>query len=110
LEQIEIGSKMKLRHIFVGSLLLATSLSGMCQSVSDCEKKKNKDEQYLCTATSMVNAVVCDQISTNDGRHYCRAMVYNNSYGCDGMTSPVKRQSCLMAIRDKQRAVNWAVR
>jgi hypothetical protein len=101
---------MNSRHIFVGSLLLATSLSGLCQSIRDCEMKKIKDEQYLCTATSMVNTVVCYQISTNDGRHYCRAMVQNNSHGCDGITSPIKRQSWLMAIRDKQRAVNWAIR
>ena len=101
---------MKLSHICVGTCLFATSLVGFCQSVNDCELKKNKDEQYLCTATSMVNVVVCDQISTNDGRHHCRAMVQRNSHGCDGITSPVKRQSCLMAVRDKQRAANWAIR
>jgi hypothetical protein len=101
---------MKFRHILIGSCLLISSLSGMSQSVNDCEMKKNKDEQYLCTATSMVNAVVCDQISTSDGRHYCRAMVQNNSHGCDPITSPVKRQYCLMAVRDKQRSVNWAIR
>ena len=95
---------MKLRHIFVGSLLVATSLSGMCQSISDCEKKTNKDERYLCTATSMVNAVVCDQISSAEGVFYCRAMVTSNSYSCDKIVSPIKRQSCLMAVRDKQRA------
>ena len=94
---------MKLRRIFMGSLLVATSLSGMCQSINDCEKKTNKDEQYLCTATSMVNAVVCDQISSKDGVLYCRAMVTSNSYSCDKIDSPTKRQSCLMAVRDKQR-------
>jgi hypothetical protein len=98
---------MKLRHIFVSSLLVATSLSGMCQSIRDCEKKTNKDEQYLCTATSMVNAVVCDQISSSDGASYCRAMVASNSYSCDKIVSPIKRQSCLMAVRDKQRVAMW---
>jgi hypothetical protein len=58
----------------------------------------------------MMNAVMCDQISTNDGRHYCRAMVQINSHGCDPITSPVKRQYCLMAVRDKQRLANWSIR
>lgn len=98
---------MKLRHIFVGSLLVATSLSGMCESVRDCELKKTKDEQYLCTATSMVNSVVCDQISSTDGVSYCRAMVASNSYSCEKIISPIKRQSCLMAVRDKQRVAMW---
>ena len=74
----------------------------------DCEKKSNKDAQYLCTASAMVNSVVCDQISTKDGIHYCRAMVASNSYGCDKIESPGKRQSCLMAVRDKQRSNIWA--
>jgi hypothetical protein len=107
---IQIGSQMKLRHMLIGASLLMSSLSGMSQSVNDCDMKKIKDEQLLCTATSMMNSVMCEQISTNDGRHYCRAMVQSNSHGCDGITSPVKRQYCLMAVRDKQRSANWAIR
>ena len=98
---------MKVRHPFIGSLLLAMSLAGFCESVRDCEMKRNKDEQYLCTATTMVNAVICDQISSSDGVFYCRAMVASNSYGCDKISSPIKRQSCLMAVRDKQRLAMW---
>lgn len=98
---------MKIRHLFMGSLLLATSLAGFCESVRDCEMKRTKDEQYLCTAISMVNPVVCDQISSSDSAFYCRAMVANNSYGCDKISSPIRRQSCLMAVRDKQRVAIW---
>lgn len=98
---------MKIRDLFIASLLLINSLAGNCESVRDCEMKRNKDEQYLCTATTMVNAVVCDQISTADGVFYCRAMVAANSYGCEKITSPIKRQSCLMAVRDKQRVAMW---
>lgn len=98
---------MKIRDLFMGTLLLATSLPGFCESVRDCERKRTKDEQYLCTATTMVNPVVCDQISSADGALYCRAMVASNSYGCDKISSPIKRQSCLMAVRDKQRVAMW---
>lgn len=91
----------------MGALLLTLSLTGFCESVRDCEMKRNKDEQHLCTATTMVNAVVCDQISSPDGVFYCRAMVAANSYGCDKIASPIKRQSCLMAVRDKQRMAMW---
>lgn len=98
---------MKLRQFLIGSVLSAISLAGYGESVRDCEMKRNKDEQYLCTATTMVNAVVCDQISSADGVFYCRAMVASNSYGCDKIASPIRRQSCLMAVRDKQRVAMW---
>lgn len=99
---------MQDKKIWVGAVYMLVCLAGWSESILECEKKPSKDAQYLCTASAMVNSVVCDQISSKDGISYCRAMVASNSYGCDKIDSPGKRQSCLMAVRDKQRGSIWA--
>ena len=99
---------MKDKKLCIGLVCLLLSLSGWCESVFECERKSSKDAQFLCTAAAMVNPAVCEQISSKDGIHYCRAMVASNSYGCDKIDSPDKRQSCLMAVRDKQRDSIWS--
>ncbi len=101
---------MKFSRWCVAGVVMWVSTAAWCDSVRDCEGKSTKDAQYLCTAVSMVNPVICDQISARASMFFCRAMVANNSYACDKIDSPVKRQSCLMAVRDKQRGAMWAVR
>lgn len=101
---------MKLSRLCVALVLWMSTTAAWCESVRDCEGKSTKDAQYLCTAVSMVNPVICDQISSRESMFFCRAMVANNSYACDKIDSSVKRQSCLMAVRDKQRGAMWAVR
>jgi len=104
----ELGGAMKDKKLCIGLVCLLLSLSGWCESVFECERKSSKDAQFLCTAAAMVNPAVCEQISSKDGIHYCRAMVASNSYGCEKIDSPGKRQSCLMAVRDKQRDSIWS--
>jgi hypothetical protein len=97
------------RHALIASLL-TFPLWGACEGIRDCEHKATNDARYLCTAAAMVNPVICDQISTTDGVSQCRAITSKNSYECDRITSPGKRQYCLMAVRDLQRDSMWAIK
>jgi len=98
-----------LRYVFVASIL-TLPLLGACESMNACEFKQTKDARYLCTAVSMVNPSICDQISTSDGVSNCKAITSKNSYACDRITSPSKRQYCLMGVRDLQRDSIWAIK
>jgi len=99
---------MQVQQFMLGVVMALVSLTSHGESVRACEKKPTKDAQYLCTAVAMVNPVVCEQIESRESMYYCKAMVANNSYGCDKIDSPGKRQSCLMAVRDKQRVAIWS--
>lgn len=98
-----------LRCVFFASLLMFPIL-GFSESMNACEFKSTKDDRYLCTAVSMVNPSICDQISTADGVSNCKAVTSKNSYACDRITSPSKRQYCLMGVRDLQRDSIWAIK
>jgi hypothetical protein len=74
----------------------------------DCERHKDPDQRYLCTALTMKNMNFCSQISSGDGVNYCKAMIMGSSGYCEKIKGG-QRAQCISGVRLKQRQSLWGL-